>query len=313
MVFMELLRESRKARKVLLLQSTQSEVLVLTSQTLLEAWPLDLTDALESCALRGLKVRVLIESGSLTPSPLVLRLQLAGAEIRQASRKFPWSFRLAPVQGEIWLFDRTDVVAVNERKGASHKSFSMVVECLMGKEVAHGAAAYFDLRWQSSSAPVSFSVRHKNYALHCGHQSAHEFFGCLLAAKKEISLSLPGSRISKKVEAALHGAMSGGVRVTIYVNAEREDAPALKRLRRLAMGGAVLKICGRRLSSECVVVDGTSVYIGSLPVSWRPWTRGHSPVFLVQNRGMSDEIVQALESQVSVEISAPSATHYAFR
>lgn len=302
---MELLHDARKARKALLLQSSQSEVLVLTSQSLLEAWPLDLTDALESCARRGLKVCVLVEAGSLSPSPRVSRLQLAGAEIRQAGRKFPWSFRLSPVQGEIWLFDRNDVVAVNERKGSGHKGISMVVECLMGKEVAHGAAAYFDLRWQHSSTPVAFSVRHKNYALHSGRQGTQEFFGCLLSAKKEISLSLPGSRLSKKVEAALHAALAGGVQVTIYVNAEREDAPALKRLRRLAMSGAVLKICGSRLSSECAIVDGVSLFMGSLPVSWRPWARSHSPVFLVQNQPMSDEILQALEGQVSVEIATP--------
>jgi|GEM_PF-5116501 len=302
---MELLHDARKARKVLLLQDSQSEVLVLTSQSLLEAWPVDLVAALESCAQRGLKVCLLLESGSLSPTPRVAHLLRAGAEVRQASHKFPWSFQLSPVQGEIWLFDRDVVVAVNERSGAASRQHSMVVECLLGEEVARGTAAYFDLRWQHSAAPVNFSVRHKNYALHTGRQGDEEFFNSLKSAKKEILLSLPGTRLSKKVEAALHQAMANGVQVTIYVNADREDAPALKRLRRLAMAGAVLKICGHRLSSECAVLDGSTVFMGGLPGSWRPWAQAHGAVFLLQNRNMCDEILQALEGQVSVEIATP--------
>lgn len=301
---MELLHEPRMARKVSLLQDSQLEVLVLTSQSLLEAWPTPLYDALENCARRGLKVRVLVESGKPKPTARLILLLKSGIEIRHSGKAFPWSFRTMPVQGEIWILDRADIVAVNERRKPTHLEITacMTVECLMGAEVAVGAATYFDLRWQSAAKPVAFSVRHKTYAFHSGHQSAHEFFACLLAAKKEVLLSLPGGRLSKRVEKALHIAITSGVEVTIYVNAEREDAPALKRLRRLAIAGAVLKICGKRLSSECAVVDGNSVYMGSLPASWNPMVRPHSPVFLVQNSSICEEIFTALESQVSVEI-----------
>jgi phosphatidylserine/phosphatidylglycerophosphate/cardiolipin synthase-like enzyme len=304
---MELLLEPSKARKILLLQESQLEVLVLTSQYLLEAWSPELCEALAHCARRGLRVRVLVDAAIPSPSPRLTALQRDGAEVRRAGGIFPLSLRRAPVQGELWILDRKDVVAVNERKRSKHTKLSMAVECLMGEEVASGAATYFDLRWSSASSSVIFSVRHKNYALLSGQKSPNEFFGCLLKAKKTVSLSLPGSRVAKKVESALHQVLESGVGVTIYVNAEREDAPALKRLRRLALAGAVLKICGERLSSECAVIDGTSVYMGSLPSSWRPFTESSSPVFLMRNQRIGVEILAALESQVAVEISAPPA------
>lgn len=306
---MELIHEPRMARKVTLLQDSQLEVLVLTSPSLLETWSPSLTEALALCAGRGLKVRVLVEAASPRPSARLTLLQNSGAEVRLAGKIFPWSFRAMPVQGEMWIFDRTDVMAVNERRALPRQGLTMAVECLMGPDVATGAATYFDMRWQSSKA-VIFSVRHKNYAFHSGREGPKEFFGCLISAKKEILIALPGSRVSKRVEEALHTALAGGIQVTAYVNAEREDAPALKRLRRLAAAGAVLKICGNRLTSECALVDGTSAYMGSLPTSWNPLVRKHPHVFLVQNRAICEEIFTALESQVSVEITAKPASSY---
>lgn len=312
---MELLLESRMTRKILLLQESKSEVLVLTSRSQIETWPTELAEALESCARRGLLVRVLAESGNLSTCARAGRLGEAGAELRQSRGMLSWLPGQRPVQGEIWVFDREEVVAVNERKAHSSLPVSLSVECRLGAEVAHGTAAYFDLRWGSGAAPVSFSVRHKSYALHSGQQSAAEFFACLMLAKEEISLSLPGSRLSKRVEAALHGALSHGVRVTIFLNAEREDAPALRRLRRLHEAGATLKICGRRLRSECAIVDGQAVFMGSLPSSWHPLPAVQAPAFLVQNRAICHDLLGALEGQVSVEISRAPATRgrYAFR
>jgi phosphatidylserine/phosphatidylglycerophosphate/cardiolipin synthase-like enzyme len=310
---MELLHDARKARKIQLLQHCQSEVLVLTSQTLLEAWSPELAEELENCANRGVRVRLLLDKGGASPSPRISRLLLAGAEFRQGGRHYPWT-RRAPVEGEIWTLDRKDAIAVNERLGASHKPHSMVVECLMGEDVAIGAASYFDNRWESSANSTAFSVRHKSYALHSGRQGSNEFFGCLIGAQREIIISLPGGRLAKKVEAALHSALASGLQVTLYVNAEREDAPALKRLRRLAMAGAVLKICGRRLSSECAVVDGQCLYMGSLPSSWEALAPPTSPVFVLRSKAVSAEILEALEGQVSVEITtAPQPGSYAFR
>ena len=312
---MELLRESRTARKILLLQECNSEALVLTSRSQIEAWPAELAQALEACARRGVKVRVLAESGSLSNLPRAAALLAAGAELRQSRGMLAWLPAPRPVQGEVWIFDRREVMAVNERRHHPGLALSLSVECLLGAEVAHGASAYFDHRWASSARPIAFSVRHKSYALHSGRHSRAEFFACLMAAQKEIVLSLPGSRISKPVEGALHAALSHGVKVTLYLNAEREDAPALRRLRRLTGHGALLKICGRRLRSECALVDGQAVYMGLFPASWRPLPAPEAPSFFVQDPRICRELLEALEGQVSVEISraSPPPGRFAFR
>lgn len=302
---MKLLLESRTTRKILLLQGSQSEILILSSRPQIEAWPAELAHALEACARRGIRVRVLAENESISASERAASLESAGAEFRQCRGALAWLPRQRPLNGEFWIFDRAEVMAVNARSARPSLSLSLSVECLLGSDVAHGAAAYFDQRWSSSSGPVAFSVRHKNYSLYSGSQSAEEFYACVVLARKEIVLSLPESRISKRVEGHLHAALSRGVRVTVFLNAEREDAPALRRLRRLTVSGAVLKICGRRLRSECAIVDRETVYMGAFPTSWRPLPLSEAPSLLVQNEEISRELIEALEGQVSVEISRP--------
>ncbi len=290
---MDMIHEPRTARKILLLKDSQKEALVITSRTSFESWSESLILALESCAQRGIKIFLLVEGSGFRSSPRAARLQLAGAKIRFHSNILPWLPTRGSLRGEIWLFDR---------------NCALTGDRFLGREIATGAAAYFDLRWQSSSAaPVAFSVRHKNYSFHIGPESEQEFFACLLSARREIILSLASSRISRKVESALRQALSRQVSVTIYVSAEREDAPALKRLRRIAASGALLKICGRQLSSECVLVDNSLAYMGSLPRSWNPLSAELSPSFLVQNHLVCGEILQELESLVSVEIRVPTS------
>lgn len=304
---MELLHERRTARKVHLLNDSQNEVLVLTSGSLPASWPSELVDSLKSCALRGLRVQVLVQAtnrSSLEGS--LAELEAAGVELRLSHSKLPFS--TLPVQAELWIFDRSELITVNRRVPAGLSASAALppaIEFLMGADVAHGASAYFELRWKSATSPIAFSVRHKQFAFHGGQQAELEFFSCLLSAREEVSICLPGSRVSKKVESALRAALESGLKITIYANADGDNAPALKRLRRLWSAGAVVKICGHRLSTECAVVDGTFVYMGSLPSSWRPWVlRGHCPVFVVQNRDACRDLLNTLEAQVSVEMSS---------
>ena len=94
---MELLRESRTARKILLLQECNSETLVLTSRSQIEAWPDELAQALAAGARRGVKVRVLAESGSLASFPRAAALLAAGVELRQCRGMLAWLPASRPV------------------------------------------------------------------------------------------------------------------------------------------------------------------------------------------------------------------------
>jgi hypothetical protein len=186
------------------------------------------------------------------------------------------------------------------------------VELRLGREAAHALAAYFDRRWDNEAEPLAYSVRHRDYAFHSGRKAELEFFGCLVSAQRDIALSLPGGRISRRVAAALHVALREGIRVTVFTNADRDDGPGLRRLRRLSAAGAAVKICGRRLGSECAVVDEQSIYLGSFPASWHRWAPAPAPVLVVRDRDTGRELLHTLETQVSVEISrAPAASHAA--
>ncbi len=309
---MELLHEPRMARKISMLDDCQQEVLVLTSRTLLEGWEPGLNESLRNCAARGLRVKVLVEKRGFSHFPSPTSLRESGVEVRESTKRFSWMWNPYPVQGELWIFDRGALIAANERLSGAPSA--LAVECLLGPDAALGTAAYFDHRWESASAAINFSVRQKNYAFYSGQRARNEFFACLLTAQEEITLSLPGGRISRKVALALHSALAEGLKVTIFANAEGDNAPALRRLRRLAGAGALVKICGRRLKSECALVDGNSIYMGSFPSSWQPWPREVSPVFVLQDRHVSHEILEALEKQVSVEINGERASNfYAYR
>ncbi|HEY8278392.1 MAG TPA: hypothetical protein VIH99_02130 [Bdellovibrionota bacterium] len=300
------------ARITRLLHASRHEVLLLTSQRLLEQGSPDLLKALESCAQRGLRVKVLVEAPSISDSRVISVLQSAGAEVLRARKKFSWFFRPLVVHSEVWIFDRQELINSNERVRSDRDAADpfMTMECQLGSDVASGAASYFDMRWDSQALPASFSVRHKDFGCHSGSQAELEFFGALAMAQREILLSLPTSRVSKRVEGALHAAIASGVAVTLFANADGDNAPALKRLRRLANAGATVKICGRRLGSECAIIDGGAVFMGSLPSSSRLWRREAFPVFVLQSEALSAELRTALESQVSVEINnlAPSPT-----
>lgn len=310
---MELLHEPRMARKIEILSSCESELLVLTSRPLLESWPIELCRALEACAARGVGVRVLLEGNFSGIPPAAEPLRRAGAQIRSLAPRFSWLRRARPVQTELWILDRSQLLAVNERvAGTDSFPTALRMECLLGAEAAHGMAAFFEQRW-STTQHLTFSVRHKSYSFHSGHQAESAFFSCLLGAQNEVSLSLPGGRISRGVAAALHEALNQGIRVTIFTNAEGDNAPALRRLRRLSANGASVKICGRRLRSECAVVDHASIYMGSLPSSWMPLRKNLFPVFVMHDRQMGSEILEALERQVSVEIPSNRAATYSAR
>lgn len=305
------------ARKNQLLRNAQREVLVLTSRALLESWSSELQQNLKDCARRGLCIRLLVENSGISSFPALEPLRASGIEVRQSAQRFSWMFRSFPVQGEMWIFDRAELVTGNQRVSGSPSSrpLALAVECLLGADAALGTASYFEQRWESAAAAaLNFSIRQKNYAFHSGTRARGEFFACLLNAQREITLSLPGERISRGVSQALHAALTEGLKVTIFANAESSDAPGLRRLRRLAAAGASVKICGRRLKSECAIVDGTSIYMGSFPSSWQPFARGTCPVFVVQDRSGSAEILAALEAQVSVEINGDRTSHfYAYR
>jgi hypothetical protein len=198
------------------------------------------------------------------------------------------------------------MLMMNERISTARRgegNFPLAVECLLGEDAAQTTAAYFDLRWHSAQAPLAYSAKNKNFSFHIGRESEPEFFGCLFRAKKNVTLSLPSGRLSKKLERALCQALERGLLVTVYANAQSSDAPSLRRLRRLTEAGLTLKICGQRLGSEFAIADGQSVFMGSLPTSWKPWRSAAGPAFVMQNHKMSQEILSALESQVSVEIN----------
>jgi len=298
------------ARKTHLLNQSQEEVLVLTCEPLPRAWPRELVSSLKACAKRGCRVRILVEGASRQHSsgPLA-ELAAAGAELRPLSGRLRWLLGALPLLAELWILDRRELLAVNRRRRlldllGEQPSAPQAIELLMGAEMARGAAAYFDLRWKSATAPAAFSVRQKAFALLSGRHAETEFFDGLVAAREEVALCLPGSRVSKRVEAALRAALGNGVRVTIFANAESDDAPALRRMRRLWSAGAMVKICGRRLGSECAVIDGAALYLGGLPGSWKPWLpREQGPLFVVRDRQASNDLLATLESQVSVEMS----------
>ncbi|MGZ3653038.1 MAG: hypothetical protein ACXVB9_12845 [Bdellovibrionota bacterium] len=304
---MELVLGQSMARKVLLLQSCQTEILVLTSASLAKSWSPALTGALQACAQRGVKVRILLESGRPVTLPALSAL---GAEVRTANRsRWSWMLRAFPVRSELWVFDGEEALSVNQRTGST----SPPMECLMGADAAHGLTTYFERRWDNGSLALTFSVRHKHYSFHSGRRADLQFFSCVLHAQREITLYLPGGRVSRTVEGALQRALSHGLTVNVFTNAERDDTPALRRLRRLAAAGATVKICGNRLSSEGAVVDGQSVYLGPLPASWHRWSRGSCPVFVVNDRQLSQDLLGALDLQVSVEVSGSPSRTYAFR
>jgi hypothetical protein len=102
---------------------------------------------------------------------------------------------------------------------------------------------------------------------------------------------------------ALHIALAERLSVTIYTNADRDDAPGLRRLRRLSRSGAVVKICGGRLASEAAVIDGPSLYMGALPASWHRFTGSSCPILVMHDAHAAEDLGDALEGQVSVEIS----------
>lgn len=307
---MELLRAQSGARKSLLLNACQTEVLVLSSPRLIGAWSDSVVKALGDCARRGLAVRILLERGPRPDSATLAVLREAGAEIRQVPRPFSWILRTFPVHSESWIFDRAEALTVNERVPSDpfrQNGPALQVECTLGTEAALGLASYFDRRWEAETHQLAFSVRHKSYAFHSGRNAELEFFECLLAAQESIVLCLPGGRVSRRVERALHVALREGLRVQIYTNAERDDAPGIRRLRRLSIAGALVKICGNRLRSEGAVLDEMAVYLGSLPTSWHPLRRASCPVFVMRDRAAARDLLSALEAQVSVEI-APALT-----
>lgn len=307
--------EQRTARKILLLQDSQTEVLVLTSPRLYESWCSSLKVALRNCVLRGVRVRILLDT---VPNPSAAEeLRRAGLEVRQAPKRFSWVLRPFPVHSEVWNFDRDVAVTVNERAFAgatSRLSPGFLAECLLGTETARGLASYFDRRWETDGQPLAYSVRHKSYSFHGGLRAELAFFDCLLGAQSTITLCVPGGRVSRRVESALHSALREGISVELFTNADRDDAPGLRRLRRLSSAGAVVKICGHRLSSELAVIDGQALYLGCLPTSWHRWTRGSCPVFVLNDGRAATDLLTALEAQVSVEVAGPSlAPSLAFR
>jgi hypothetical protein len=308
--------EQRTARKILLLEDCQSEVLVLTSSRLSDTWSPALREALAGCARRGLRVRLLLDSGSAAAREAAVRMRSIGLEVREAPKRLSLVLRPFPVHSEVWVFDRATAVTVNERLAATpepeRREGALRVECLFGTETARGIASYLDRRWEIEGRSLAFSVRHKSFSFHGGDRAELSFYACLLGAQKCITLSIPGGRVSRRVAAALHVALREGIRVQLYTNADRDDAPGLRRLRRLSSSGAVVKICGRRLRSEGAVIDGQDVYLGSLPASWHRWTRGSCPVFVVNDGRAAQELLGALEAQVSVEVSGLAST-LAFR
>jgi phosphatidylserine/phosphatidylglycerophosphate/cardiolipin synthase-like enzyme len=302
------------ARKALLLQRSNSEVLVLTSAPLAESWSQPLVDALLSCAHRGLEVRVLLENGPAARGAHLTALAAAGVSIRQTPRKLSWALRAFPVRAELWVIDREQALSVNQRTAAkAHTARELHMECLMGVEAATGLGAYFDRRWESEVGAMNYTVRHKTYSFRSGRRAELEFFGCLPHARRDVTLCLPGGRLSRAVASALHLALSHGLTVNIFTNADRDDGQAIRRLRRLAAAGASVKICGQRLSSEGAVVDGRYVYLGPLPSSWHRWAEASCPVFVMDNTSLGGDLLQALERQVSVEVSGAQAPRYAFR
>jgi phosphatidylserine/phosphatidylglycerophosphate/cardiolipin synthase-like enzyme len=302
------------ARKALLLQRSNSEVLVLTSATLAESWSQPIADALMDCARRGVEVRVLLESGPAARGSRINDLAAAGVVVRQTPRKLSWALRAFPVRAELWVIDRQQALSVNQRTPArAHSARELHMECLMGVEAATGLGAYFDRRWESEASAMNYTVRHKTYAFRSGRRAELEFFGCLPHARRDVTLCLPGGRVSRAVASALHLALSHGLSVNIFTNADRDDAPAIRRLRRLAAAGASVKICGQRLSSEGAVVDGRYVYLGPLPSSWHRWAEASCPVFVMDNVSLGGDLLQALERQVSVEVGGVQPPRLAFR
>lgn len=307
--------EDGLARKALLLQSCKSEVLVVTSISLAESWSPGVADGLAACARRGLDVRMLIESGAGTRSARIASLQAAGVRVRFAPpKRFSWALNAFPVRAEVWVLDRRQVLTVNHRSSPRATSArELQLECLMGEEAAVGLFTYFERRWESEAGALNYSTRHKTYAFRSGRRAELEFFGCLPHARRDVSLCLPGGRVSRAVASALHVALSHGLSVNIFTNADRDDAPALRRLRRLSAAGATVKICGQRLSSEGAVVDGRFVYLGPLPSSWHRWTDSSCPVFVMDNTRLGNDLLQALDRQVSVEVAGSSAPRHAVR
>jgi phosphatidylserine/phosphatidylglycerophosphate/cardiolipin synthase-like enzyme len=278
------------ARKILLLQDTQSEVLVLTSSRFTQSWSAELRSAVERCARRGLRVRVLVEDGG--------PVALAGVEQRRVPRSLAQLFRAPTLHSEIWIFDHDVAITANERPGESAP-----LECLLGAASARGLATYLERRWENGGRPLAYSVRHQGAAFVAGERAEREFFHCLLRAQKEIVLSLPGGRVSRRVERALHAALREGIRVVLFTNADRDDAPGLRRLARLAHAGAALKLCGRRLRSEAAVIDRRGVYLGCFPTSMHRLLRSPAgPVFVAHDTPAANDLLEALDSQVSVDI-----------
>jgi hypothetical protein len=305
---MEFLHEQRNARKLQLLAESEQDVLVITSRRFLESWSPELLNALADCCQRGLKVKVLIERTPLAWRPLARKaLRKMGAELRWAPRRFLSSLRTMPVQGEIWVFDRREIITANQRsrRPLAEAENMLSVECQLGAAVAKAAAAYFDLLWEANPGNMGFSVRHKQFAFHSGIRAEAEFFSCLASARRMVTICLPSGRLSRRLSQALQQALADGLHVTVFANADRDSTHAVRRLRRLAMQGATVKICGGRLASECALVDDRWVYMGSMPRSWGPWFSPPCPVFVVNNSEFRQEVLNALESQVSVEFNSP--------
>jgi phosphatidylserine/phosphatidylglycerophosphate/cardiolipin synthase-like enzyme len=214
-----------------------------------------------------------------------------------------------PVHPEVWSFDRKAAITANERVVSAPPTgiaSAFRADCLLGEESANGLASYFEQRWQLEGRSLAFSVQQRDFKFQGGLRADLSFFSCLLGAQDEIVISLPGSRVSRMVANALQEALRQGIHVQLFTNADRDEAPGLRRLRRLAAEGAVLKICGRRLRSEFVIIDGQAVYLGSLPSAWHRWTRSSSLSFVVNDSETAGDLLGALEAQVSVEVSGPT-------
>src|SRR5438067_2099099 len=90
------------ARKIQLLQDSQTEVLLLTGPRFTANWAGALMEALTECAQRGLRVRLLLESGAKQNTALLADLRSAGIDVRLAPKRLSWLWRPFPVQSEIW-------------------------------------------------------------------------------------------------------------------------------------------------------------------------------------------------------------------
>lgn len=296
------------ARRIQHLQEARNEILVLSSPSLVRAWPQDQVDALAAAAQTGKKVKIYLSHAPLLPSQKLRELKDSGAEVRTGARKWYAGFLR---QEEIWIFDRSLALAGNHglsRELKTHPIEGLLsVQCLIREEGARAAARYFDHRWDGQPEGVSLIVRHKYFTFRGGRGSEREFYPSVARANKEICLCLTDARISSRLYRMLKEALGRGVRVRIYANSH-----GIKNFRHRMVCGRLLRLGAElrftaghlALDSVCALMDGSWIYLGPVPSgSLRLWRAPvSSSAFFLDKEGAM-ELRGKLERHVGRGIS----------